>query len=116
MAEHEEELEELYSKLNILDAKCSALLQLSSVILALNIIPAASGELAGLSLKLSMGIAVLFLATSLLSLNVIRIEWYPDEALLKRRTMAYSIALYLTAVGLIMMAALIIISLCVSAV
>ena len=114
--ENKEELKDLYSNLNILDAKCSALLQLSSVILALNIIPAASGELAGLSLKLSLGIAVLFLITSLLSLYVIRIEWEPDEPLLKRRTIAYSIALYLTAVGLIMMAALIIISLCVPAV
>lgn len=98
----------LYERLTILDGKCSALLQLSSVILALNIIPVAIGKLSGIALALSKIVAIIFLFTSLLSLFVIWIEWEPSEAILRYRTYAYRFAVVLTAIGLICIAFLII--------
>ncbi len=99
---------ELYDRLTILDGKCSALLQLSSVIIALNIIPAAMGKLTGLPVTLNIIVAIIFLLTSLLSLLVIRVEWKPTEATLKHRTLAYRFAVMLTATGLLCMTILII--------
>lgn len=104
------EMDQLYERLNILDNKCSALLQLSSVILALIIIPVAFGKLSGLALTLSLSIAILFLVTSLLSLFVIWIIWEPTEVILSWRTGVYRIAVILTAIGLVCMATLIITS------
>jgi clan AA aspartic protease len=103
-----EDQKELYERLNILDSKCSGLLQLSSVILALNVIPAVGGKLTGFSQVLSILVAVLFLVTSLLSLYVLQIEWQPTSKTLQRRTMAYRISLVLTVIGLFCVAALII--------
>jgi len=104
------EMNQLYERLNILDNKCSALLQLSSVILALTIISATFGKLTGLAVTLSLSIAVLFLITSLLSLFVIWIRWTPTKATVDHRTCMYRIAVILTAIGLICMASLIITS------
>jgi hypothetical protein len=103
-----EDQKELYERLSILDSKCSGLLQLSSVILALNVIPAVGGKLTGFSQVLSILVAILFLVTSLLSLYVLQIEWQPTSKTLQRRTMAYRISLVLTVIGLFCVAALII--------
>jgi hypothetical protein len=98
--------QELHKKLGIVDHKCSALLELSSVVLALNIIPAVSGNLSSVGSKLSAVISVAFLISSLLSLFVLWIDWEPSQETLIFRTRIYRICIFLTAIGLIAIAAL----------
>ncbi len=105
---------ELYERLSILDNKCAALLDLSSLVLAISVISASLSKDAGLPPELSIGegvIAVLFLTTSLLSLVVIWVKWDPTETTLKYRTIMYKTAVILTGIGLIFMAILVFITL-----
>jgi len=99
--------EELYERLNILDTKCSALLQLSAIVLTIGTIPVTSGQIAGFSLILSLVIASIFLISSLLSLSVIWIKWEASMKTLVWRTYAYKISHTLTAIGLAVIAVLI---------
>jgi hypothetical protein len=108
MGENERDLNQ---SLGILDQKCSALLQLSSVVLALNIIPAVSGKLDQVESLLSGAIAIIFLINSLLSLFVLWINWQPSEQTLVFRTYMYQVCVGLTAIGLAAMAGLMLISL-----
>lgn len=103
--------QELNQRLSILDHKCSALLELSSVVLALNIIPAISGNLSKMGSILSAIISVAFLISSLLSLFVLWIDWHPTEETVRFRTSIYSTCIALTAIGLTAIAALMLISL-----
>lgn len=97
---------ELVRRLAVLDTKCSALLQLSAVVLALNMISASIGEFGWLRHALGAIIASLFLATSFLSLLVICVNWEATESTLRRRTFAYRIAIIATAIGLVCMVGL----------
>jgi hypothetical protein len=103
--------DDLNRRLGILDHKCSALLELSSVVLALNIIPAVSGNLSDVGSILSAIISITFLISSLLSLFVLWIDWQPTEKVLSFRTSIYRICIFLTAVGLTAIAALMLTSL-----
>jgi len=103
--------DELYNRLSILDSKCSALLQLSSVVLALNVIPATTGDLSGLTLAFSIIVAVGFLLVAFLSLSVIWIEWEPTVKTLSGRTCRYRAAFLLTWLGLLSMLILTILAL-----
>lgn len=105
------EVAELNKRLGILDHKCSALLELSSVVLALNIIPAVSGNLTQVGSLLSAVISVAFLISSLLSLFVLWLDWQPTEETLRFRTRIYRICIFLTAIGLTAIAALMLTSL-----
>lgn len=98
--------QDLHRKLGIVDHKCSALLELSSVVLALNIIPAVSGNLTDIGSKLSAIISIAFLISSLLSLFVLWIDWAPSQETLVFRTLIYRICIFLTAIGLTAIAAL----------
>lgn len=102
---------ELNARLSILDHKCSALLELSSVVLALNIIPAVSGNLTNLGSLLSGTISIAFLISSLLSLFVLWIDWDATEQTLLFRTRIYRFCIFLTAIGLMAIAALMLTSL-----
>jgi len=97
---------ELIRRLTVLDSKCSALLQLAAVVLALTMIPASIGKLDGLREVLSIIIAFLFLLTSFLSLSVIWVNWEPSERTLGHRTFSYQVAIVIAAIGLICMAIL----------
>lgn len=102
-SQNKTELEKICEKLSILDGKCSALLQLSAIILAIGIIPATSGKVEGSELILAAFIAGDFLITSLLLLSVI---WYsnnPSAKLLSIRSKAYNFSLILIGIGLIAM-------------
>lgn len=103
--------EDLNRRLGILDHKCSALLELSSVVLALNIIPAVSGNLTDVGSILSAIISITFLISSLLSLFVLWIDWQPTEKVLGFRTLIYRVCIFLTAIGLTAIAALMLTSL-----
>ncbi|MDQ3974410.1 MAG: hypothetical protein M3276_08790 [Actinomycetota bacterium] len=95
----------LYRKLDILDSKCSTLLQLSSLVLALNVIPVAIVEQSRLALALTVVVAVPFLFSSLLALSVIWVDWAPTQRTVVVRTRTYLIALVATALGVIAMTA-----------
>ncbi|WNZ24930.1 hypothetical protein HJG54_20130 [Leptolyngbya sp. NK1-12] len=102
----EHQVKDLNRRLGILDHKCSALLELSSVVLALNIIPAVSGNLSDVGSLLSAIISVTFLVSSLLSLFVLWIDWQPTEQVVEFRTSIYRFCIFLTAIGLTAIAAL----------
>ncbi len=102
---------DLNRRLGIIDHKCSALLELSSVVLALNIIPAVSGNLTPVGSLLSAVISVAFLISSLLSLFVLWVDWGATEQTLQFRTRIYRFCIFLTAIGLTAIAALMLTSL-----
>jgi hypothetical protein len=97
--------EQLYRRLDILDNKCSALLQLSSVVLALNVIPAVITDTSGLALTLTIVVVSLFLLSSVLALSVIWVNWSPTERTLTLRSRTYRVALVATGLGVFAMAA-----------
>lgn len=97
--------EAFYTRLSILDAKYSALLQLSSVVLALNIFPALSGRMDGLERELTVATVLIFLGCSLILLFVIWVDWRPSKRVLALRTVLYRTAVVLSAVGLVCVAA-----------
>ena len=92
---------EFYEQLNILDKKCEVLLQLAGVLLGLNIIPTALRQLPWWA-KFSSGVTVLgFLATTIMALAVIWVEWEPNERTLAIRTHFYKCAVLSTGLGLV---------------
>ena len=97
---------ELIRRLTVLDSKCSVLLQLSAVVLALNMIPASIGKLDGFRQIISTIIALVFLLTSFLSLLVIWVNWEASEGTLRYRTFAYRVAIIMATIGLICMVVL----------
>uniref|UniRef100_A0A7C4TVQ4 DUF202 domain-containing protein n=1 Tax=Caldisericum exile TaxID=693075 RepID=A0A7C4TVQ4_9BACT len=99
--------EEIYERLTILDGKCSALLELSAIILTIGTIPITSGKFSGLPFVLSLIITVTFLLVSILSLTVIWVEWEPTIKTLNWRTIAYRISVILSGAGLFLIAILI---------
>lgn len=102
---------ELFRRLTILDSKCASLLQLSAVVLALNMITVSVGTLDGLRQIVSVVIALIFLLTCFLSIFVIWVNWEASEGTLKRRTLAYRVAVVIATIGLICMVVMTILSL-----
>ena len=98
----------LYDRLTILDGKCSALLQLSAVVLSIGIIPATMSNVLVAYRLLCLVATGSFLVVSILSLTVIWVDWIPSEATVKWRTGAYRLAVVLTGLGLLSTAALVV--------
>lgn len=78
---------------------------MASVVLALNIIPIAAVDISGLALVLTAFVTGLFLASSLLALSVIWMNWRPTERTVRLRTTTYMVALVATASGIVTMPA-----------
>jgi len=92
-----------YDQLNILDRKCQALLQLSSFVLAVNVLAPAIGRVGGIAVYASAAAVVAFLVTGLLALSVLSVDWAPGEGLIEGRTHRYRFAIVSTAIGLLAM-------------
>jgi hypothetical protein len=95
------EKSEIIRRLTVLDSKCSALLQLSALILTLNMISASIKNIGGLKQILSATITFIFLFISLLSLTVIWVNWRVSNRTVKYRTIMYRINIAMTAIGLL---------------
>jgi hypothetical protein len=104
------ESEKIHESLTVLDGKCSALLQLSGVILAIATIPVTSGKVAGVELLIAAFIAGDFLVTSLLLLYVLWFSSSPSATLLAARARIYNLSLVLVGIGLLAMGALFLLS------
>jgi hypothetical protein len=103
------EREEFLRRLTVLDTKCTALLTLSGVVLALNMLAVTLGKMDTMKKIFSIFISLLFLISSFLALSVIWIDWKATDVTLKNRTKAYKLAVIIEAIGLVCMAGLVII-------
>ncbi len=100
----------LYKQLNILDAKCSALLQLASLVMVLNSIPFAAGGVQDAASALRLCSTLLFFASCIPSIVVLQVDWNPSVELVNKRTRLYKVASALVTAGLICMLAVVIAS------
>lgn len=95
--------EELYGHLNVVDIKCSALLQLSGIILTVGagFLIAGGTQRANPTLLASLAV---FLIVAFLALSIIRLRWSESTKYLSHmlwsRTTRYNICVYLTYLGL----------------
>jgi len=92
--------EERYERLNILDAKCTSLLQLASILSAIEVIPIVAGEAPAYVKLLGLLSVVTFVAVGLLAVSVLAVDWTPSDQEVGRRTTIYNRCRTLTRLGL----------------
>lgn len=97
-----------YQRLNILDAKCTSLLQLCAVLAAIQSIPTAATEAPIWVRAIGASSVLVFLLVSFLALGVLAVEWEPSCVEVERRTKAYMRCRNWARVGLLLGAAFVV--------
>lgn len=97
-----------YQRLNILDAKCTSLLQLCAVLAAIQSIPTATTAAPIWVRAIGASSVLVFLLVSFLALGVLAVEWEPSCDEVDRRTNVYMRCRNWARVGLLLGAAFVI--------
>lgn len=93
---------ERYERLNILDSKCTSLLQLTAILSAIEVIPIAASDAPTVVKLLGLLSVMTFVAVGLLAVGVLAVDWDPSEDEIKCRTAIYNRCRVLTRVGLVL--------------
>ena len=93
--------QELYERLNILDAKCTSLLQVCAVLAVLQSIPVAAADTPPWIKPIAAASVLVFLLVSFMAVSVLAVNWKPSKEDIDKRTQIYTWCRRFTWLGLV---------------
>lgn len=94
--------QKLYERLNILDAKCTSLLQVCAVLAVLQSIPVAVADTPPWIKPIAAASVLIFLLVSFMAVRVLKIDWEPCDKVIIHRTQIYERCRRWTRIGLVL--------------
>ena len=94
--------DECYERLNILDAKCTSLLQLCAVLAVIQTIPVAASGAPPWVRVIGAASILVFLLVSFMAVDVLSVDWEPCVAVVDRRTRVLDRCRHWTRLGLLL--------------
>ena len=91
-----------YEHLNILDAKCTSLLQVCAVLAVLQSIPVAAADTPPWIKPFAAASVLVFLLVSFMAVSVLAVDWEPEEKDIRHRTRIYNWCRRCTWLGLVL--------------